>query len=285
MIFWKIDDETIRCLINRDEISNMGYDLEVISEDADQMEAFLEAIVSSSREYIDWRTENGIQNYMARALPADQFLITISCTFQDELIDRNLDQIRRMTETLKARISEERLKKISALSGEEKEKAFAELSQDLYAVCNGDIPGNDSQGEHGADGDARSGDVSVIETPASKECGSSSGNSLVSGHTSEGENVLPDRKLIFKSLDNLITFASMLQKQTLFTSTLFKSAKEYVLLVQFDKCKRDSDALSFILTAEEYGGECSPVRYDRAYMLEHGRELLKDNALEVLASM
>ena len=28
MFFWKIDDETIRCLIHKEEISNMGFDLQ-----------------------------------------------------------------------------------------------------------------------------------------------------------------------------------------------------------------------------------------------------------------
>ena len=27
MFFWKIDDETIRCLINKEEIGQMGFDL------------------------------------------------------------------------------------------------------------------------------------------------------------------------------------------------------------------------------------------------------------------
>ena len=256
MIFWKIDEETIRCLINKDEISNMGYDLKVISEDTDQMEEFLEAIVQSSRDYIEWHPENGIQNYMARALPADQYLITISCTFQDEIIDRNLEQIRQMTENLKERIPEQRLDEIAAMSGEEKEQAFADLSRDLYAVCNGD-----------AEQKTETHTEQVTSVPSSEK------------------DSLPDRKLIFESLDNLITFAGMLKKEYFYTSTLYKSEEKYVLIVQFDKCRKDSDAVSFILTAEEYGGQCSPVHFDRAYMLEHGTELIKDNALEVLASI
>ena len=137
MLFWKVDEETIHCLINKDEISNLGYDLDSISNDADKLESFLETIVENSREYIDWSTENGIQNYMARALPADHFLITISCTFQDEIIDRNVGQIRKMTESLIANITEDRLGEIESLTGEEKERAFSDLARDLYAICNG----------------------------------------------------------------------------------------------------------------------------------------------------
>ena len=28
MFFWKIDEETIRCLINKDELGSMGYKIE-----------------------------------------------------------------------------------------------------------------------------------------------------------------------------------------------------------------------------------------------------------------
>ena len=96
---------------------------------------------------------------------------------------------------------------------------------------------------------------------------------------------LPDRKLVFESLDHIIRFAGLLQKNTLYSSTLFKSDRQYVLLVRFDRCESNKDALAFILTAEEYGGVCSPVHYDEAYMMEHGRDLIRDNALEVLAGM
>ena len=83
MLFWKIDDETIRCLINRDEIGEMGFDMDSLSDDVVLMDEFLNAIVKHSKDYLNWNTDNGIQNYFTRALPADQFLITISCTFTD----------------------------------------------------------------------------------------------------------------------------------------------------------------------------------------------------------
>ena len=43
MFFWKIDDETIRCLINKEEIGQMGFDLKELGEDNEQMEEFLNA--------------------------------------------------------------------------------------------------------------------------------------------------------------------------------------------------------------------------------------------------
>ena len=44
MFFWKIDEETIRCLIHKQEIHSMGFDLDALTQDHAQMEAFLNAI-------------------------------------------------------------------------------------------------------------------------------------------------------------------------------------------------------------------------------------------------
>ena len=67
MFFWQIDDETIRCLINIEELGQMGFDLNEFSSDNDLMEEFLNAIIANSKNYINWNTGNGVQNYIARA--------------------------------------------------------------------------------------------------------------------------------------------------------------------------------------------------------------------------
>lgn len=277
MVFWKIDDETIRCLINRQEIDNMGYDIDSLNEDHEQMQSFLNAIVQSSQNYIEWHTENGIQNYMARALPADQFLITISCTFVDDIIDRNLEQIEKMTKALNTKITPERLEEIFALSGEEKERAFAELSQDLQEVCNPEEQQEEEQGETPG--------ISVkkpLTTPAMQGGDSPSEEPEVRDVSSVA---LPARKLMFTSFDALLDFVAVLDEEMFYPSTLYKCGEEFILLVRFDQCKKNRDAVSFIITAEEYGGKCDAVKYEAARLLEHGSLMIADNAIEVLYSM
>ena len=155
MFFWKIDDETIRCLIHKKEIDSMGFDLQTLSTDSKQMEEFLNAIVKSSQNYIDWHTENGRSaRLFARSLPADQLLVTISCTFPDVAIDRDLDQIKKMTSALNKKITDERLAEVYALSGEEKEKAFEEISRDLQEVCMGKVDVEEQETTTGGGADA-----------------------------------------------------------------------------------------------------------------------------------
>jgi negative regulator of genetic competence, sporulation and motility len=282
MLFWKVDEETIHCLINKDEISRLGYDLETINEDINQMESFLETIVENSRQYIDWSTENGIQNFMARALPADHYLITITCTFQDEIIDRNIGQIRKMTDAFRSKVTEDRLLEIEALNGEDKERAFGELAKDLYEICSGELDEDNYQDEHNDSAEIEKAIMEVEDSIAALKNKKGPGDIQKSW---KKDGVLPGRKLVFASLDEIINFAGILNKKMHYTSKLFKSEGAYVLLVHFDKCKSDSDAVHFILTAEEYGGSCHPILYDEAYMLEHGKVLIPENALSSLAML
>ena len=161
MIFWKLDDETIRCLINKEEIGQMGFDLKELSTDNELMEEFLNAVVANSKNYVEWNTENGVQNYIARALPSEQFLITISCTFQDVAIDRDLDQIKKMTTALRERISDDRIDSIYSMSGEEKEREFEALAKDLHDVCIGNTTEKEEKEEQEEKGAEKTGTGNV----------------------------------------------------------------------------------------------------------------------------
>lgn len=264
MFFWKIDDETIRCLIHKKEIDSMGFDLQTLSTDSKQMEEFLNAIVKSSQNYIDWHTENGIQNYIARSLPADQLLVTISCTFPDVAIDRDLDQIKKMTSALNKKITDERLAEVYALSGEEKEKAFEEISRDLQEVCMGKVDVEEQETTTGGGADAAVSD---------KDAGEKRGADF------------PTRKLVFGDFSRLVQFCSLLGERAHLYSTLYKADEEYVLLVDFSQCESDAQAVAFMITAEEYGGKAGELGFEEAYLEEHGRRMIDGNAIEILSAM
>ena len=252
MFFWKIDDETIRCLIHKKEIDSMGFDLQTLSTDSKQMEEFLNAIVKSSQNYIDWHTENGIQNYIARSLPADQLLVTISCTFPDVAIDRDLDQIKKMTSALNKKITDERLAEVYA------------LSRDLQEVCMGKVDVEEQETTTGGGADAAVSD---------KDAGEKRGADF------------PPRKLVFGDFSRLVQFCSLLGERAHLYSTLYKADEEYVLLVDFSQCESDAQAVAFMITAEEYGGKAGELGFEEAYLEEHGRRMIDGNAIEILSAM
>ena len=291
MLFWKIDDETIRCLINREEIGQMGYDLDTLSEDHMLMDEFLDAIVTHSKNYLNWNTENGIQTYAASPLPSDQFLITISCTYADEMIDKDLDQIRKMTNAMASKITEERIDKIYSLTGEEKEEAFRELARDLHQVCSGESDDN-------TDGERE--EVEILsaepvnlrheippapedeppENPVKKNRGIREKKSK--GHKTM---IFPPKKMSFSHFSSLVQFVSILNQSLYFPSSLYKDGDNYILLVSFPEGTSGAQATSFVLTAEEYGAKCSNMSYDPSYYNEHGKLLIKEDGIRLLSTM
>ena len=290
MFFWKIDDETIRCLINKEEIGQMGFDLNELSSDNDLMEEFLNAIIANSKNYINWNTDNGVQNYIARALPSEQFLITISCTFQDVAIDRDLDQIKKMTTALRERISDDRIDSIYSMSGEEKEREFEALAKDLHDVCMGNTTEKEEKEKNETNETKEAettgaGNVS-LETPKDFAKDMASSKAAEQGGPEQTvRSHIPAQKLIFKEFRNLIDFCSLLNKDYFIPSSLYKDAEEYILLVEFPIEMDNSKIITFMITAEEYGAECSNQRLEGYYLSEHAKLLIKDKAVETLYRM
>ena len=284
MFFWKIDDETIRCLINKEEIGQMGFDLKELGEDNEQMEEFLNAVVADSKNYIEWNTENGVQNYIARELPAEQFLITISCTFQDVAIDRDLDQIKKMTTALKERISDDRIDSIYSMTGEEKEREFESLARDLHDVCMGNTGDGEKDVAEAAKNEQNiSSEVSFQQSAPAKSTGSTT-----AGKEEKQQAVrphIPAQKLIFENFRNLMDFCSLLNKDYFIPSSLYKETEKYILLVEFPVEMDNSQIITFMITAEEYGAECSNQRLDGYYLSEHAKLIIRDKAVETLFRM
>ena len=265
MFFWKIDDETIRCLINKEEIGQMGFDLKELGEDNEQMEEFLNAVIADSKNYIEWNTENGVQNYIARALPSEQFLITISCTFQDVAIDRDLDQIKKMTTALRERISDDRIDSIYSMTGEEKEREFESLARDLHDVCMGNTSESEKDTEEAAKNvQNTSSEVSYQQSAPTKPSGSAMTDKEKKQQAVRPH--IPAQKLIFDNFHNLMDFCSLLNKDYFIPSSLYKKADKYILLVEFPVEMDNSQIITFMITAEEYGAECSNQRLEGYYL-------------------
>ncbi len=304
MLFWKIDDETIRCLINRDEISQMGYDLETLSEDHIQMDEFLDAIVRHSKNYLNWNTDNGIQTYAASPLPSDQFLLTISCTFADDMIDRDLDQIRKMTKAISGRITEDRIESIYNMTGEEKEEAFRALARDLQQICSGNPDGEEGDQEQSVEIlsadpveasqlspiqdlkdliEIKDGDRKDETDPAEQKEDPTSQKAWQDKESEE--RVFPPKKMSFSHFSSLVSFVSVLNHNLYFPSSLYKDGDNYILLVSFPRGTTGAQASSFVLTAEEYGAVCSNQTYDASYYHEHGRLLIEKDGIRLLSTM
>ena len=253
MLFWKLDDETIRCLINKEEIDQMGFDLEGLRTDDHHMEEFLDTIIQNSRQYINWNTENGMQTYSAKELPSEQLLLTISCTFADAAIDRDLAQIQKMSDALMEKTADERIQEIYQMKGEEKEIAFEDLANDLRDIFLGNF--DESESPH-------------REPPKKKE-----------------KDGLFSCQMVFADFDLLLLWSSIVPAGTDEKSVLYKAQEKYHLLIRWNEKTELPLIEHFIDTAGEYGASYLPVKHEEAYLEEHGEKLISDHALFILQKM
>ncbi|MBR0381508.1 MAG: adaptor protein MecA [Eubacterium sp.] len=249
MFFWKIDEETIRCLINKEEIGSMGYKIEELEEDDAVMSSFLDDIVNHSTSFIQWNTENGVQAYTARMLPSDQFLLTISCTFQDELIDKDLDIIRNISTHLKNNLSEERFHDIYTARGEHKEQAFGELIRDLHRIFSGDF-----------------------ERPEEK-------------NRRNRDHVLRSRIIEFDDLQKLIDYSHLIRSHKDITSRLYRKDDRYMLMMQFFDSLRNDELHPLLAAAFEFDGILKESDYEEYVLSEHADLLIDTDAIGILDSM
>ena len=214
--------------------------------------------MSRWKNFIEWNTENGVQNYIARALPSEQFLITISCTFQDVAIDRDLDQIKKMTTALRERISDDRIDSIYSMTGEEKEREFESLARDLHDVCMGNTSESEKDTEEAAkDVQNTSSEVSYQQSAPTKPSGSTMTDKEKKQQAVRPH--IPAQKLIFDNFHNL--------------------------MVEFPVEMDNSQIITFMITAEEYGAECSNQRLEGYYLSEHAKLIIKEKAVETLFRM
>lgn len=249
MFFWKIDEETIRCLINKDEIGSMGYKIEELEEDDAVMTRFLDDIVNHSTGFIQWNTENGVQAYTARMLPQDQFLLTISCTFQDELIDRDLDIIKNIGNLLQENLSDERFHDIYAATGESKEQAFGDLIRDLHRIFSGDFENSSPQ------------------------------------RPEESEDVLQSRVIEFDDLQKLIDYSHLIRSHKDISSRLYRKDDRYMLMMQFIASREKNRLHPLLAAAFEFDGIIRESGYAESYLSEHADLLIDTDAIRILDSM
>ena len=294
MYFWKIDEESIHCLINDSEIRDMGYDIKELSTSHDLMGRFLEEIVRNSFKYVHWNADNGIQTYVARALPAGQYLLTISCTFVDVAIDRDLDQIRMMTDAISEKITHERIDRIYSLEGEEKEKAFEALARDLHAICSGEAV----ESEEDRSGDVKEAGFGRQEDWSGPGAGEESVKRAGKNERKKDQG-RPEREengrrqtassgvYLFRSrnLKDMTSFCAGLGRKFRLPSVLYRCGESYVLEVAFPGTMRKDEVLYCVMAGEEYGAEVKIDKYESNYLREHGTKVIGEDAINVLRTL
>ena len=78
MIFKRVDESTVRCLITEDELHEQGLDMEDFLTNGQKTEGFLRKVITQAQQEVDYKTPNGALSIQANILPDHTLVITLS---------------------------------------------------------------------------------------------------------------------------------------------------------------------------------------------------------------
>ena len=78
MIFKKINDDTIRCIVENEEMKEFGVTMKDFFEQSDRMHQFVEMVLQKAWDAVGFRQEGSILALQIAKLPSDRVMLTIS---------------------------------------------------------------------------------------------------------------------------------------------------------------------------------------------------------------
>lgn len=78
MIFKKLDEDTVRCIVNEEDMKEYGITMEDFLTRRGNVEDFLRDVVEQAMDEVDFKTENGSLSMQVMNLPKNRLAITFS---------------------------------------------------------------------------------------------------------------------------------------------------------------------------------------------------------------
>lgn len=253
MTLWKVNEKHLNCMITQEEIREMGFELSELQTSKEKTDEFLNAILENGKKLFELDTKEGIKSFNATLLQNKTVFLSISCAGPDEEIDKSLDEINSDMQMIKELTSEENIKRLKELTGEQKAQEFGAFVAQLKKAFQ----------KHNKP-------MEQIEIEFQKE-------------EPEEEKQSPlAYNIKFPSLDHAIDFCHYYDGVKGIKSSLFKHDDEFYLTADFEKDSKENELTDFVLRAEEFGGEFNTNPFLRTVMEEHGSCIIAKDALGAL---
>lgn len=251
MLFFRIDEHTVRCAVPEKEIIRMGYKLAEIMEDQSTATGFMKDIIAKGKEMGFFPGEK-VQVVQAAFVADNQLILNISDLNPDEQIDGMIQHVLGISEAVEA-IGKDRLEEIMKMEGEEKARALNECLL-KWGKMNKEL---------------RNAEKSNPE-----------GNSDYNG-TEEEERAQKKYLLWFK---NLATVEDFCQAAFPVPGKLYRDKSGYCLLADLSGMEMNSADI-FVFRAQEYVSDIREDGLYTAFLEEHADIIIKENPMEVLKNL
>ncbi|MDY3918102.1 MAG: adaptor protein MecA [Candidatus Limivivens sp.] len=260
MTFWKISDTRISCRVTLQEIQEMGFDFQELTQDRQKTVDFLSKILENGKSVLGLELPDGIQSFTAQMLPDQSLLIVISCADIDKEIDRNMEMLQQRIEAMNQLAASGKIEQILSLEGQEKADAYNGLMEEIENLLRNQEE-EDSPGETQV-AEGVSGEIRRLDSPVPSIC-----------------------RVLFQSLDETIDFCSALGMDALPVSRLYKHKDQYYLFAEFSGEASRKQAAGFLSLAGEFGGDISGEGVSEAFLKEHDKCMIQEKAIEKLGDL
>lgn len=263
MEFKRIDKETVRCIINEDDMKEFNIEMDDFLKNRDKIHEFLHQIVERAMEEVNYNPKNGMLAMQVMPLPGNRLAITFS-----EKSSAGLeDVLRQVNDALggnKGANPDELMQQYDTMSEEEKAEAFDKFIKNTI---------QDATDE--------------LEEQKYRQSTSKQENKEVQSHNfSVAQSDSLQAVFRFKNLMDVEQFAKLIPLRLPIKSHLYKIEKDSMYYLVIQKARASLDNYKKILQLALEYAQAEAQSYARvAFLQEHATCLITEKALRVLAKL
>jgi negative regulator of genetic competence, sporulation and motility len=260
MTFTKINEKTIQCVIDMNEIGQMGYVLEELYTNREAASNFMRSVMERGVE-AGYQLNRHLQEIQVTLFSDQQLVLSFVEVSPDKQVDQIIANVLDTYEGVKA-IGKEHLEEIQNMSGEEKLLAFQEVIEKYHNL------------------------LDTFKTPVVGEQREEKNIEKEIKKEMDIEDIMVKEKkrymFRFSNLSNL----KQLSKAVTFKvpSHLYRDKQKYYLLVDFSGMEQDR-VNSFMVQVLDYEAVVEKNKFVLAHVEEHADNVIEDGAIEVLRKL
>jgi negative regulator of genetic competence, sporulation and motility len=255
MTFTKINENTIQCVIDMNEISQMGYILDELYTNREIASKFMRSVMEKGAE-AGYQLNSHLQEIQVALFSDQQLVLSFVEVSPDNQVNQIIANVLDTYEGVKS-IGKEYLEEILHMSGEEKLIAFQEAIEKYHAML-----------ANREEVDTREADTREVKEEMVKD-----------------NNMVKEKKQYMFQFSNL-SHLKQLSKAVTFKvpSHLYRDKQQYYLFVDFAGME-ENKVKSFMLQVLDYEAKIEKNKFVLAHVEEHADNVIEEEALEVLKKL
>lgn len=282
MRFKRIDVDTVRCIISEEELMENGLEVDDFLQNDGRTESFLRKIISMAEEEVGYKVQGGNITIQVAVLPEHTLALTFS--EKPELgISNMLENLKSAVESLVKNAPDiENLKQAAkGLANQDNtDEDIADSKEQKYAAA-----GAFSEENSATDAAKETSDDGNVAGTQPEQSDSKTEDSTEK-QQSTGGFALKDRnfyQLCFADMERVIRYAKGVRLELPMKSSLYYLTREDAYYLLFEKGELNDKQLCRLLSASlEFADDIYAHGPTRAYIMEHGKCILPEQALEHL---